>query len=57
VPSDADICKARAAELRQKAAEATDPMAKDEYLKLAQCWDETLREIEAIERRNTLMPN
>jgi hypothetical protein len=57
VPSDADICKARAAELRQKAAEATDPTAKDEYLKLAQCWDETLRKIEAIEGRNTPRPN
>ena len=55
--SDADICKARAAELRQKAAEATDPTVKDEYLKLAECWDETLKKIEAIEGRKTPRPN
>jgi len=57
VSSDADICKARAAELRQKAAEATDPTVKDEYLKLAECWDETLKKIEAIEGRKTPRPN
>jgi len=55
--SDVEICKARAAELRQKAAEATNPTTKDEYLKLAQCWDEVLREIEAAEGRDTPNPD
>jgi hypothetical protein len=55
--SDAEMCKSRAAELRQKAAEATNPTTKDGYLKLAQCWDEVLREIEAVEGRNAPNPD
>ena len=56
MPSDAEIWKARLAELHQKAAEVTDPVTKDEYLSLAQCWDEALRDIEANEGRNTGTP-
>jgi hypothetical protein len=53
---DAEMCKARAAEFRKKAAEATDPTAKDEFLRIAQRWDEALREIEAIEGEETPRP-
>jgi hypothetical protein len=43
---DAETCKARIAETSPKAADATHPVTKDEYLRLAQCWDDTLRDIE-----------
>ncbi len=54
--TDAEMCKARMAELRKKAAEAADPTTKDEYLKLAQCWAEVLREIKTTEGRKTPSP-
>jgi hypothetical protein len=38
VPSDAEICKAKAAEFGRKAAEIADPDVKGMYLELAARW-------------------
>jgi hypothetical protein len=48
VPTDAEICKAKAAEFARKAAEIADPDMKDMYLELAARWLEVSAAYEAI---------
>jgi hypothetical protein len=48
VPTDAEICKAKAAEFNRRAAEISDPDIKDMYLQLAARWLEVSAAYEAI---------
>ena len=50
VPSDAEHCRAQAAECRRKAEKASDPAANNELLEIANYWDELRSAYEAIER-------
>ena len=40
MPSDAEHCRAQAAELRRRAEQATDASTKNELLEIANYWDE-----------------
>jgi hypothetical protein len=48
VPTDAEICQAKAAEFSRKAAEIADPDIKGMYLELAMRWLEVSAAYEAI---------
>ena len=48
VPTDAEMCKAKAAEFRKRAAEIADPDIKNMYLELAARWLEVSAAYEAI---------
>jgi hypothetical protein len=48
VPTDAEICKAKAAEFNRKAAEIADPDVKGMYLELATHWLEVSAAYDAI---------
>jgi hypothetical protein len=48
VPTDAEICKAKAAEFSRKAAEIADTDIKGMYLELAMRWLEVSAAYEAI---------
>ena len=50
VPSDAEYCRAQAAEFRRKAEETSDFWKKNELLEIANYWDELRLEYEALER-------
>jgi hypothetical protein len=48
VPTDAEICQAKAAEFSRKAAEVADPDVKGMYLELAARWLEVSAAYEAL---------
>jgi hypothetical protein len=48
VPTDAEICKAKAAEFRKRADEIADPDIKGIYMELAARWLEVSAAYEAI---------
>ena len=50
MPSDAECCRAQAAEFRRKAEETSDFWKKNELLEIASYWDELRLEYEALER-------
>jgi hypothetical protein len=54
VPTDAEICKAKAAEFRQKAAEIADPEIKGIYLELAARWLDVSAAYEGIAKSGRL---
>ena len=50
MPTDAEICKAKAAEFRKRAAEIDDPEVKGMYLELAAQWLEVSAAYEALSK-------
>jgi len=57
VPTDAEICKAKAAEFNKKAAEIADPDIKGMYLQLAAQWLEVSAAYEAIAKSERSDPS
>jgi pyruvate carboxylase len=50
VPSEAEHCRAQAAEFRRRAEQANDVSTKNELLEIANYWDELRSAYEAFER-------
>jgi hypothetical protein len=50
VPSDAERCRAQAAELRRRAEAASDLTTKNDLLEMACYWDDLRLHYEAFER-------
>jgi len=57
VPTDAEICKAKAAEFRKRAAEVADPETKSIYLEVAAQWLELSAAYQALEKSERSDPS
>jgi hypothetical protein len=57
VPTDAEICKAKAAVFRKRAAETADPEAKKIYLEVAEQWLEIGAAYEALAKSGRSDPS